>query len=97
MIETSTEFELIFSLGLGLMLGVFSFGLSFTIFLILFFEFICCSTSSKLNEKDLILIRVLIQLTFIFGWVISHFLLTRNTGFETFINECYQFYETFPN
>ena len=81
-------YQIIFSLALGLLFAPMGYELIYSIYLIIFFEayvfFITSSYPPAVQTTD----RILINLFFIFGWVISRILYRNETGFEGFINTC---------
>ena len=88
------EFQAIFGLATGLFLGSFSKSL-FTFFLfIIFYEFFVFAT---MTEEYNILVRIFINLLFVFGWCLSRFMFLNESGMEPLITECRRFYVTFPN
>lgn len=97
MTTSTPEFQAILGLTTGLFLGVYSRGIFMTLLTILLFEYyiFACAVLNPPGEElgD----RVLINVVFLFGWVLSKFLFVRETGFECFVENCEIFYNTFPN
>lgn len=98
MISYNPEFQTMLSLAFGVTLGVFSVSLFATIVFVLFFEYmVLYMTISEKEDDHNIAVRIFINVVFLFGWVFSKVLLTRNTGFEDFCDGLEMCYETFPN
>ena len=97
MTQLSLEFQAIASLGSGIFFGSFSLGLFPTFCIILLMEFIIFAWGDYKNDAYNMLCRILINVVFFFGWVVSRFLFLRESGFEECINQAKFCYETFPN
>jgi len=76
------EFQIIFSLALGLLLGQFSWGLFYTFLFIVFYEIYVITITSLYPPSCKILDRLNINLFFIFGFIISRICFKNETGFE---------------
>jgi hypothetical protein len=76
------EFQVIFSFALGLLLAPFSWGLIFTILYVIFYEVYVILVTASYPPSIKMMDRVVINLFFIFGWVISRIIYCDESGFE---------------
>lgn len=95
--KTTLEFQIVFSLFYGLVIGLFSYSLLTMFASILFFEYVTYAWTTIYPPADALEDRVLMNTIFIFGWVISRYLFLRETGFETCIDETTKCYNNFVN
>ena len=80
------EFQIIFSLALGLLLGQFSWGLFYTFLFVVFYEIYVCAITNVYPPSCKVLDRLNINLFFIFGFIISRIVFNDETGFEEVCN-----------
>ena len=95
--KSNLLFESMLALALGLFLAVYTSGLFTFLIFTVFFEYYVFASSELNGIENSSSERVLINVVYLFGWVVGRFLLIRETGFETFIDNCKLCYETFPN
>ena len=76
------EFQVIFSLALGLLFGQFSYGLFYTFIFIILYEIYVMSITYTYPPSCKFFDRLNINLFFIFGFVISRICFCNETGFE---------------
>lgn len=83
MIKFNPEFQSVLGLSMGVFFGVFSYGLFMTILYISAFEYMTFAMAYlAANDDTLVSDRITVNLMFLFGWVLSKYLLVRETGFE---------------
>ncbi len=85
----NVEYQIIFSLALGLLFAPFGYDLIFSIYFIVFFEVYVFLITEIYPPSTRMMDRVVINLFFIFGWVISRMLYRNETGFEGFFKSLY--------
>lgn len=96
MSKFNPEFQAIAGLATGLFLGMFSRGLVMIIIFIMAFEYFVWGYDVMKGNPINVMDRVIINLVFFFGWVLSRFLFLRETGCEEAIENCQYIYYTFP-
>lgn len=92
--RTTLEFQIVFSLFYGLVVGLFSYSILTLFFSIILFEYLTYAWSTLYPPGDKIEDRLLLNVVFIFGWVMSRYLFLRETGFETCIEETTKYYNS---
>lgn len=94
MVEKSTlTFQLASAIMAGLMFGLFSYGLFWTIIYIIAFEFFIYATLELKNKNYFTDERLLINVVFIFSWSLSRYIYLGETGFEGSIEALYRIWE----
>ncbi len=89
---TNIEFQYILGLSTGMFFGAFSSSIFITFLYIVFFEIVIFQLATYEIMSTFMLERTLINVLFLFGWVLSRIFYLRETGFEPFldsINICY--------
>ena len=86
------EYQLITGLATGLFLGMMSLGLFWTFLFIVLYEMFVVSFSILYPPEVIFEERLIINLIFIFGWVVSRFLFLRESGFEEIVDSCQYIY-----
>lgn len=94
--KTNIIFESLLGLALGLFLGVYA-NLFLSFLCTIFFEYYVFVAGEINGNPSDTSDRVLVNMMYIFGWVLSKFLFTRETGFEDLITNIDLCYNTFPN
>lgn len=95
--KSNALFEAILGLAMGLFLGVYSHGLFMTLIFTIFFEYYVFVSGEIKGNPSETGDRILINVVYLFGWVLSKFLFVRETGFEDLISNTKLCFETFPN
>lgn len=91
--KSTLTFQLLSAIIAGLMFGLFSYGLFWTFLYIVAFEYFIYSSSQLKNEEYFSSERLLINVVFIFSWVLSRYLYLGETGFEGSIDALYRIWE----
>jgi hypothetical protein len=79
------EFQIILSLTLGLLLAPFSWGLKFTFLFVVFFEIYVFLITYCYPPNTQFYDRLVINLFFFFGWILSRILFCHETGCQNFL------------
>jgi hypothetical protein len=82
MCQEDVEYQIIIALVLGLLIAPISWGLQYTFIFIAFFELYVFSITATYPPIARGWDRIVINLFFIFGWVLSRMLFCNETGFE---------------
>jgi hypothetical protein len=90
-------FQCVLGVAMGLFLGVYSRGLFMTILFTVFFEYYVFAYGEIMNDPCNLDERLIINLLYLFGWVLSKTLFLRESGFEPLIDDAQLVYETFTN
>jgi len=82
------ELQIILSFALGLLFAPMSYGIEYTFLFIIIFEFYVFIITTKYPPCIRFVDRLLINLFFIFGWIISRINFCNETGMERFLFSC---------
>lgn len=93
MYDTNIEFQIISFLAYGVLLGGISKHVLFVIFFCIVYEFYVFHISRFYPPEVKTLDRILLNLIFIFGWVVGRFLMLNESGLEEVVD---LFNETVP-
>jgi len=79
------EFQIIFSFVLGLLFSPLSYGFEYTLGFVIIFEIYVFFITSMYPPSSRPIDRILINLFFFLGWIISRIALCKETGLENVI------------
>lgn len=86
MYDSDIEFQFISFLAYGLLFGGISKSLFFTIIFVIIYEFYIFHISRIFPPNVRDIDRVLLNVVFFFGWILSRVLFQNETGFEELIS-----------
>lgn len=93
MYDKDIPFQLIFFLTFGILFGGIAMNLFFSLLFIVIYEFYVFHISRMFPPKVREIDRILLNLIYIFGWILGRCLMLNETGFEE-IFENYLRFET---